>query len=423
MAVILAQQLQTVLENDAWQEDDKAQRRVADLISDVICALPSPVADKVRGKICTHCKFGTASESPYAHPCDDQRAALGWEDILGRQQEWINSPKRFFDKPKPLNVVRYLKAWSTKGKYGLLAAIKFRLIAGELHRCRTSWGPRASKFRKALHEAARFHTEAGIEEKDVSEWNAYGRTSVYLSQNFEPGMIIALAETLDSTYQKVPTGPKARETELFQKACSKSVQDKARRFAQLETALIAYLSEICQPLKSVSDHDVELTSMVSTRVTGCIASDCMSVEAPARREIPSLRHQYFGVPLPETGSDHAASLRPACVADCFASEAICPAPQYTSTNIEMLLSSSQPFAHHAAMGLDGDGGQSLSNHHRITCHPLPASSFMHSQSIEGSASLTTNPTRFQTPSSVEPPSPASCAPVLFTDMNMSVVWS
>ncbi|KAJ0311631.1 hypothetical protein Brms1b_008149 [Colletotrichum noveboracense] len=172
MAVILAQvqQLQTVLENDAWQEDDKAQR-----------------------------KSRAASESLYAHPDDDKRKSLGWQDVLDRQQEWINSPKRFFDEPKPLNVVRYLKAWSTKGKYGLLAAIKFRLIAGELHRCRTSWGPRASKFRKALHEAARFHTEAVIEEKDLSEWNAYGRTSVYLSQNFGPGTIIALAETLDST--------------------------------------------------------------------------------------------------------------------------------------------------------------------------------------------------------------------------------
>ncbi|KAK2769686.1 hypothetical protein CKAH01_15053 [Colletotrichum kahawae] len=412
MAAILAQvqQLQTVLENDAWQEDDKAQRKVADLISDVIRALPSPVADKVRSRICTHCQSRAASESLYAHPDDDKRKSLGWQDVLDRQQEWINSPKRFFDKPKPLNVVRYLKAWSTKGKYGPLAAIKFRLIAGELYRCRTSWGPRASRFRKTLHEAARFHTEAAIEEKDLSEWNAYGRTSVYLSQNFEPGTIIALAETLDSTYQKMPTGDRAGESKLFQEARSQAVQEKARQFAQLETALRAYLSKICQQLKSVLNEE-EPTSTARTQAEERVTPDQRSVEAP------------LGTPPSGTGSDHAASPRPAYVADHFASEAICSAPQYTSTNVEMLLSSSQPFAHHAAMDLDDDESQGPSDHHRITCHPSPASSFMHIQPVEGSASLTANPIQFQTSSSVERPAATSCARVLFTDMNMGVVWS
>ncbi|CAI0647441.1 unnamed protein product, partial [Colletotrichum noveboracense] len=345
MAAILAQvqQLQTVLENDAWKEDDKAQRKVADLISDVIRALPSPVADKVRSRICTHCQFRAASESLYAHPDDDKQKSLGWQDVLDRQQEWINSPKRFFDEPKPLNVVRYLKAWSTKGKYGLLAAIKFRLIAGELHRCRTSWGPRACRFRKALHEAARFRTEAAIEEKDLSEWNAY---------------------------QKMPTGDRAGESKLFQEARSQAVQEKARQFAQLETALRAYLSKICQQLKSVQNEE-EPTFTARTQAEERVTSDQRSVEAP------------LGTPPSGTGSDHAASLRPAYVADHFASEAICSAPQYTSTNVEMLLSSSQPFAHHAAMDLDDDESQGPSNHHRITCHPSPASSFMHSQPVEG----------------------------------------
>lgn len=227
----------------------------------------------------------------------------------------------------------------------------------------------------------------------------------------------------------MPTGDRAGESKLFQEARSQTVQEKARRFAQLETALRAYLSKICQQLKvsnssivvSLRKHlltlmqsvlnEEEPTSTARTQAEERVTPGQRSVEAP------------LGTPPSGTGSDHAASPRPAYVADHFASEAIRSAPQYTSTDIEMLLSSSQPFAHHAAMGLDDDGGQSPSNHHRITCHPLPASSFMHTQSVEGSASLTTNPIRFQTPSSVEPPSPPSCAPVLFTDMNMGVVWS
>ncbi|KAK1844250.1 hypothetical protein CCHR01_13101 [Colletotrichum chrysophilum] len=248
-------QLQTELGPDARQEDGTAQQKVADIIADAILALPNPVGEKVREKIFKHYKSGTASELLCAHPGDDKRAGLGWQDILGRQQEWITSPERFFDEPKPLNVALYLKAWSVRGKYGLLAAIKFRLIAGELHRCRTTWGARASKFREAVREAAYARTKTGnrfeaeLHNKDFSEWNSYGRTSVYLSENFEPGTIIALAETLDSTYQKASTGDRAGENELFRDACSQAVREKARQFAQLEIALRGYLSNLCEKFK------------------------------------------------------------------------------------------------------------------------------------------------------------------------------
>ncbi|KDN60481.1 hypothetical protein CSUB01_06041 [Colletotrichum sublineola] len=304
----LAERLWTICLGKHWQKDEEVQQRLVDVVLGLISSFPPQIRTRIVKKLRQH---GVApalstrpssvtsrdlgsertsaggehlaeSESELASPSDDPELASPEQppepevstvqDILRYRDRWIESPAQFFGQT-PLNVVQYLL--STPQKPDVRKRIAFRLITGELHLCRSTWGKRAKEFIEALVKSV--PKTDGLSHDQATErinnqydrWMRHGTTSNRILKDCPLGTITALPENINnSRYEKVPADKENSEVlkKFLHDIGGQETASLAMKCEYLERALSEHIRETCIPLRRVEDSEAgtSMTSMINT---------------------------------------------------------------------------------------------------------------------------------------------------------------